>query len=226
MNKVCPLCKRLLDASCFYRNDKRKDGLSSLCKECKKIYQDRWYKENRNKENTKRKSRIVSRKESNIKYLSDSGLRCSLCGHNRVSDLRFFDVSTGVSSVIPISQPIDKIKDRVSCRDVICSRCIHILANERMKNKKSAQVGMNISTATAILRKNIIFRLAGKCGELTCIRCGKQISNPEDLSLDHIIPWLDSSDPKSLFFDPENVRFSHAKCNLSATRHKNKNMGV
>lgn len=40
--------------------------------------------------------------------------------------------------------------------------------------------------------------------------------------MDHKIPWRDENNAKDLFFDLNNVSFSHQKCNSGATRMKGK----
>ncbi len=42
----------------------------------------------------------------------------------------------------------------------------------------------------------------------------------ETFSIEHIVPWLDSDDPKGLFFDLNNIAFSHLSCNVGAARKK------
>jgi hypothetical protein len=83
-------------------------------------------------------------------------------------------------------------------------------------DKKREQLGMPFGTAAGKLRKEYMFYLAKKCGENICYRCGKEIKISKDLSLDHLIDWIDSEDPKRLFFDVENVKFSHLSCNKKA----------
>lgn len=49
-----------------------------------------------------------------------------------------------------------------------------------------------------------------------CFRCGKEITKPEELSVEHKISWMNSDNPKDLFFDLKNISFSHLSCNISA----------
>ena len=72
--------------------------------------------------------------------------------------------------------------------------------------KKSAQLGMPHGTAS------INF----------CYRCKEEILSVEDVTIDHKIPWLDSEDPSGMFFDIENIDFSHLSCNCGNARQKNK----
>lgn len=87
-----------------------------------------------------------------------------------------------------------------------------------MSDKKKEQLGMNPSTAHSALRKEIMFHLAKKLGEDICHQCGEKIETVREFSVEHKIPWMDSEDPKGLFFDMENISFSHLSCNIKAGR--------
>ena len=76
---------------------------------------------------------------------------------------------------------------------------------------KSKQLGMNFSTAQHRLRKLIMFNLVKQCNLDTCYRCGKKIVLLGDLSIDHKKAWL--HDDINLFWDLDNVAFSHLSCN-------------
>ncbi len=83
-----------------------------------------------------------------------------------------------------------------------------------MSQKKNEQLGMPFGTANARLRKNILFSLLARYGENICYQCGEMITSVDQLSIEHKIPWLDN-DPK-LFWDLDNIAFSHLSCNVSA----------
>jgi hypothetical protein len=83
---------------------------------------------------------------------------------------------------------------------------------------KSEQLGIPFGTASARLRKNILFNLLKKHNENYCFKCGKIISSEEELSIEHKIPWLHSENPIKLFFDIDNIAFSHLSCNVSDKR--------
>lgn len=91
-----------------------------------------------------------------------------------------------------------------------------------MKNndKKSAQLGMPHGTASGRLRKSIIFKLLKESVQNFCFQCGGEIESEKELSIEHKIPYLDSEDPKKLFFDLDNIAFSHLECNIGAARRK------
>lgn len=87
-------------------------------------------------------------------------------------------------------------------------------------NKKSQQLKENISTAQARLYRDILWDLVVKTNQNTCFHCSKEMTR-ETFSVEHKIPWLDSSDPITLFYSIGNIAFSHKSCNISAAR-KNK----
>nr|DAH69639.1 MAG TPA: antitoxin [Bacteriophage sp.]DAR01898.1 MAG TPA: antitoxin [Crassvirales sp.] len=84
--------------------------------------------------------------------------------------------------------------------------------------KKSNQLGMPIGTAQAILKKNILYNLLVRFNLNKCYQCGNTIDKVEELSIEHKTPWLDSDTPKELFFNLENIAFSHLSCNCRARR--------
>ena len=84
--------------------------------------------------------------------------------------------------------------------------------------KKDAQLGMPLGTAAHRMRRNFNWTMAVRNGEAYCFRCGKLIESPEEMSYDHVIDWLDSTDPKGLFFDCDNIRLSHLTCNRAYRR--------
>ena len=84
--------------------------------------------------------------------------------------------------------------------------------------KKAEQLGMPFGTANAKLKKSLLFQFIHQTGRGKCFQCGKLIQDITDLSIDHKEPWLDSDDPVSLFFDLDNIAFSHLSCNSAASR--------
>jgi hypothetical protein len=57
-----------------------------------------------------------------------------------------------------------------------------------------------------------MFSLLEKHGENVCFKCGKLITKAEDLSLEHKRAWQNVG--ASLFWDLDNIAFSHIGCNL------------
>lgn len=92
---------------------------------------------------------------------------------------------------------------------------VDILSSTSPRDKRAQRtadfLGMPHGTAFARLRKNILFDLLQRHGENTCFKCGKLINTSDELSVEHKHPWEDR-DP-NLFWDLENIAFSHRKCN-------------
>lgn len=85
------------------------------------------------------------------------------------------------------------------------------MAKKRDEEKAKRQLGLSPSTARNLLKRNIIYYLAQKTGMDTCFRCGGKIERPQDISIEHKIPWLDAD--IALFWDMDNIAFSHRICN-------------
>lgn len=82
-------------------------------------------------------------------------------------------------------------------------------------NKKSKVLGMNSTTARSRLVKMILFKLLQDHNLDNCFRCKEKIVDIKDLSIEHKIPWLNSENPIELFFDLDNISFSHLSCNYA-----------
>lgn len=93
--------------------------------------------------------------------------------------------------------------------------------SSELKDKKSLQLGMNASTANGRLVKDILYSLIVKTGQNKCCKCKMPMSR-DTFSIEHLVPWLDSEEPLKLFFDLENIYFSHLKCNCESARKPQK----
>ena len=83
--------------------------------------------------------------------------------------------------------------------------------------KKQQQLGMNPSTASGRLVKDILYKLIVDTNQNTCYHCGEQMDR-DTFSIEHKTPWLDSIDPVGLYFSLDNISFSHQSCNSGAAR--------
>jgi hypothetical protein len=84
--------------------------------------------------------------------------------------------------------------------------------------KKASKLGMSLGKASHQLKRALLFSFIQKLNLNKCYRCGKEMS-VDDYSLDHKQDWLDN-DP-ALFWDLENIAFSHLSCNsLASSRNK------
>lgn len=97
------------------------------------------------------------------------------------------------------------------------TRSVSVMTKFQNLNKeKSRQLGMPFGTANARLRKAIMFMLAKKAKLDRCFRCGKRIRTVDEFSIDHKQDWM-HGDP-ALFWETENIAFSHRRCNIQAAR--------
>lgn len=87
-------------------------------------------------------------------------------------------------------------------------------------DKKQNLLGMNPSTASHRLVKDLLWKLIVETHRDTCHQCGKSMTR-ETFSIEHIKPWMLSENPVESYFDLENISFSHMSCNYAAaTRPK------
>lgn len=89
---------------------------------------------------------------------------------------------------------------------------------DKYNEKKKQQLGMAAGTAQARLRKSLFFNMLVELKKNICFQCSFPITEEADLSIEHKVPWLDSGEPNKLFFDLDNIAFSHLKCNVGAGR--------
>jgi hypothetical protein len=78
--------------------------------------------------------------------------------------------------------------------------------------RRSDILGMPFGTACNRLRRMVMFAVLQRHEENVCFKCGKMILKPEDLTLEHKEAWLEGG--ALLFWDLNNIAFSHRQCNL------------
>ncbi len=82
------------------------------------------------------------------------------------------------------------------------------------KVRKAKQLGMNPSTASNRLVKDLLWSMIQ---HQPCHRCGELMAR-ETYSIEHKEAWLDSANPVEMYFDIDNIAYSHFKCNVAARR--------
>ena len=83
------------------------------------------------------------------------------------------------------------------------------------KNKRK-QLGMDPGTAANRLSRKLLYELGDRLDMQWCYHCAAKIEGIEDMSIEHKVPWLHSEDPVGLYFDMDNIAFSHKSCNYKA----------
>lgn len=84
---------------------------------------------------------------------------------------------------------------------------------KQWRAERDKKLGMNHTTASRKLLRMILFNILKKHGENVCCKCGLEIIDINRLSVEHKIPWLNNG--IHLFWDLDNIAFSHIKCNIS-----------
>jgi len=87
-----------------------------------------------------------------------------------------------------------------------------------VKNEKKKQLGMDPGTASNRLVKALLFSFGKKLDMQWCFHCGAEIESYKHMSIEHKVPWLHSENPLDLYFDLDNIAFSHKSCNYKAAR--------
>ncbi len=77
-------------------------------------------------------------------------------------------------------------------------------------------LGMNAGTASHRLRQDLLFYYVNKDG-VVCHHC-KQPMERDNFYIGHIKPWRKEENALELFFDLNNITFSHLKCNVDNRR--------
>lgn len=88
---------------------------------------------------------------------------------------------------------------------------------KKVKDVKNEQLGMNYSTASNRLVKDLLFNFIVVSGINKCHQCGEPMER-SNFSIEHKTPWLHSKNPKELFFNLDNISYSHLRCNVDSAR--------
>jgi hypothetical protein len=83
----------------------------------------------------------------------------------------------------------------------------------RSNKTKAELLGMPHGTACARLRKMILFKFVKQLNLDICFQCNLKIEDEKQLSIEHKIPWQQNP---TLFWDLDNIAFSHLGCNIKA----------
>lgn len=126
--KKCSRCKKEKDNKLFGKRAKNRDGLSSICKDCKRVY-DNNYHYNRTDSAKKRKgalqyNRLLKCRKYVYNYLSNKS--CVDCGEKRVAALDFDHLSDkefNVSDGVKCGYSLEKIKKEIEKCEVRCANC-------------------------------------------------------------------------------------------------------
>lgn len=122
--KICNTCKKDLDLVQFSKSSKKSDGLSPICKPCKKVYQDSYYSENKDSAIAK----AYNRKRALIDFVWSikQGKQCVDCGESDPVVLEFDhlgDKSYNVSEMPARGFSKANILAEIAKCEVVCCNC-------------------------------------------------------------------------------------------------------
>ena len=119
--------------------------------------------------------------------------------------------------VSKVALQISNLTERVR---ISLSAHYNLRGQETLMSRKDDQeaLGINISTATSSLRKQIMYSMAKELNRDICYQCNKRIETLKQFSIEHKVPWRKSGKEKELFFSMDNIAFSHNSCNIRAGR--------
>lgn len=90
---------------------------------------------------------------------------------------------------------------------------------EKAKEHANSIGHSTVPHANRVLMKDLVFAYATRLDLNLCYRCNKRLTR-EDFTIDHVKPWRNKPNSQELFFDVNNIRFSHHSCNSANTAIK------
>ena len=118
------MCHRELDADCFRKNARRKDGLQSQCIECHRQYRREHYEKNRRKYIDK----AGAWKKSFVEWWKEykSQFSCAQCGESHPACIHFHhdgdDKEDNVSSLV-VAGCKERVLEEISKCIPLCANC-------------------------------------------------------------------------------------------------------
>lgn len=122
MEKTCSKCKETKDATCFSRNNTKKQGLQSQCKACKKTTDA----ENYRKDKQNQLNRVKANKQKCRDMINDLKRQkgCCTCPETEPCCLDFHvEEKTGSISKLTQLGNFDQLRSEVERCIVLCSNC-------------------------------------------------------------------------------------------------------
>ena len=138
--KTCICCKVEKDLSCFWKHARSSDWLQSMCKDCKRSYDNNYYKSNQPTLRSRKNWTDKNHRRMLLNYARDIALNrwCKLCGYNKhFAALQFHhrDQSEKVDSVSELIRrgvSLQRVKDEIEKCDVLCANCHMVITSEQL----------------------------------------------------------------------------------------------
>lgn len=126
--KVCIKCETEKEFSEFGKVSKNKDGLNSMCKLCKRAYDNQFHhqrsEEKKAEKYSKQQERIGAVQKYVIEYMN--GKTCEMCPENRLPALDFHhhgDKEFNISNAIQQGYSLNKIQVEIEKCSILCANC-------------------------------------------------------------------------------------------------------
>jgi hypothetical protein len=110
--------------------------------------------------------------------------------------------------------------DNITFSHVKCNNEFRRKSNEVI-NKISIEESIGLKDkhqAIGVANRFTLFKLIKLIGKDTCYRCQETFNDYSEYTIDHIVPWVNEPNAKELFFDVDNIAFSHSTCNKAVAR--------
>jgi hypothetical protein len=139
--KTCYTCKLSKPFTDFARKTRNKDGFQSECKDCRRVYQQQWYRVNsethKNKV-AKRNGRIVQELRQFVHNYKQNH-PCAHCGFNHPAALQFHhhDDNKDMEVAVMVAHRYSKerIIEEINKCTILCANCHAIHHYNERKNK-------------------------------------------------------------------------------------------
>ena len=144
--KTCCKCKKNKPVSEFGKYAKAKDGLFPQCKDCKREYDKRYYKEKAGRKDSIQKSN-EARRQARISIIGEylSNNHCVDCGESDIRVLDFDHVRgtkvMEVTKLVATTAPIEKIIEEINKCEVRCANCHRKVTADRAGNWRALWKG-------------------------------------------------------------------------------------
>ena len=122
MNKICTKCGIEKPIEIFYKNKSKRDGYSSICKDCQKEADKRYYQSNKDK--IRKRARIFHKKI--IDYVNSmKSTGCCICGEKDIACLDFHHLRDKITEIAKLigNDNFTQIKAEIDKCVVLCSNC-------------------------------------------------------------------------------------------------------
>lgn len=122
MNKICTKCGIEKPIEEFYKNKTKRDGHSSICKDCQREADRRYYLSNKDK--VRKRAKVFHKKV--MDYInSRKSIGCYICSEKDIACLDFHHLRDKVTEVAKLigNDNLTQIKTEIDKCVVLCANC-------------------------------------------------------------------------------------------------------